>query len=199
MIWQFNPPAAPWWGGFWERLVRSIKTPMKKVLGQSLITDKELATLIIRIEEQINSRPLTPIVDDPDQVPLTPAEMLIGRPLQQPTDPWPDIPPSKTAFSARLKYLRSLQENWTKRWVNEYVPTLQPRQKWHQGSKNITPGSLVLLKKENLKRHLWPLARVKETHVGRDGHVRSVTLQDNKGKTIKRPIQNLVLLEGCED
>ena len=62
-----------------------------------------------------------------------------------------------------------------------------------------TPGSLVLLKKENLKRHLWPLARVKETHVGRDGHVRSVTLQDNKGKTIKRPIQNLVLLEGCED
>ena len=199
VIWQFNPPAAPWWGGFWERLVRSIKTPMKKVLGQSLITDKELATLIIRIEEQINSRPLTPIVDDPDQVPLTPAEMLIGRPLQQPTDPWPDIPPSKTAFSARLKYLKSLQENWTKRWINEYVPTLQPHQKWHQGSKNITPGSLVLLKKENLKRHLWPLARVKETHVGRDGHVRSVTLQDNKGKTIKRPIQNLVLLEGCED
>ena len=199
IIWQFNPPAAPWWGGFWERLVKSIKSPMKKVLGQSLITDKELGTLITQIEEQINSRPLTLLVDDPDQVPLTPAEMLIGRPLQQPQEPWPDIPPSGTAFSARMKYLRSLQETWSKRWINEYLPALQPRPKWHQDSKNITPGSLVLLKKENLKRHLWPLARVKETHLGRDGFVRSVTLQDNKGKSIKRPIQNLVLLEGTED
>ena len=199
ITWQFNPPAAPWWGGFWERLVHSVKTPIKKVLGQSLITDKELGTLIIRIEEQINSRPLTPIVDDPDQVPLTPAEMLIGRPLQQPQDPWPEIPPARTAFSARMKYLRSLQESWSKRWINEYLPALQPRPKWHQDVKDITPGSLVLLKKENLKRHLWPLARVKECHAGRDGHIRSVTLQDNKGKDIKRPIQNLVLLEGNED
>ena len=199
ITWQFNPPAAPWWGGFWERLVHSVKTPIKKVLGQSLITDKELGTLMIKIEEQINSRPLTPIVDDPDQVPLTPAEMLIGRSLQQPQDPWPEIPPARTAFSARMKYLRSLQESWSKRWINEYLPTLQPRPKWHQDVKDITPGSLVLLKKENLKRHLWPLARVKECHAGRDGHIRSVTLWDNKGKDIKRPIQNLVLLEGNED
>ena len=168
-------------------------------MGQSLITDKELGTLITQIEEQINSRPLTLLVDDPDQVPLTPAEMLIGRPLQQPQEPWPDIPPSGTAFSARMKYLKNLQESWSKRWVNEYLPALQPRPKWHQDTKNITPGSLVLLKKENLKRHLWPLARVKECHAGRDGHIRSVTLRDNKGEDIKRPIQNLVLLEGNED
>ena len=199
VTWQFNPPAAPWWGGFWERLVKSVKTPLKKVLGQSLVSDKELETIIIRIEGQINSRPLTPLVDDPEQVPLTPAEMLIGRSLQQPQDPWPEIPPPRAAFSARQKYLRSLHESWTNRWVKEYLPALQPRPKWHQASKDLTPGSIVLLKKENVKRHLWPLARIKECHTGRDGHIRSVTLQDNKGKDIRRPIQNLVLLEGNEE
>ena len=199
VTWQFIPPAAPWWGGFWERLVRSIKAPLKKILGKALVTDKELSTLIIRIEEQINSRPLTALVDDPDQVPLTPAEILIGRSLQQPKELSSDIPPPHAAFSARQRYLKSLQQSWTKRWVQEYLPTLQPRTKWHRDSDNITPGSLVLLKKENQKRHLWPLAKVIETHVGRDGNVRSVTLQDDRRNLIKRPIQNLVLLEGTDN
>ena len=199
ITWQFIPPAAPWWGGFYESLVKSVKTPLKKVLGQCLVSDKELDTVITQIEGQINSRPLTPLVDDPEQVPLTPADMLIGRPLQQPHDPWPEIPPPRAAFSARQKYLQSLHESWTKRWVQEYLPALQPRPKWHKEFKDITPGSIVLLKKEQVKRHLWPLARVKECHMGRDGHIRSVTLRDNKGKELKRPIQNLVILEGNEE
>lgn len=28
---------APWWGGYWERLVQSIKRPLKKVLGRSTL------------------------------------------------------------------------------------------------------------------------------------------------------------------
>ena len=199
VIWQFNPPAAPWWGGFWERLVHSIKAPLKKILGKALVSDKELSTLIIQIEEQINSRPLTTLVDDPEQIPLTPAEMLIGRSFQQPIEASLDIPPPHAAFSARQKYLKNLHQSWTKRWVQEYLPTLQPRTKWHRDSENIKPGAIVLLKKENQKRHLWPLARIIETHEGRDGYVRSVTLKDEKQKLIKRPVQNLVLLEGTNN
>ena len=198
VIWEFNPPAAPWWGGFWERLVGSIKAPLKKILGNALVTDKELSTLIARIEQQINSRPLLPLVDDPDQSPLTPADILIGRPLQHAPDAPADIPSLHAAFSARQKYLKNLQQSWTKRWVQEYLPTLQPRQKWHKKHDNLTPGSLVLVQKENQKRHLWPLARIEEVHIGRDGNVRSATLRDGKNNIIRRPIQNLVLLEGSK-
>ena len=60
----------------------------------------------------------------------------------------------------------------------------------------IEPGSLVLLKRENRKYRLWPMARVVESHTAHDGYVRSVTLKDYKNKLIRRPIQNLVLLEG---
>ncbi|GFQ92318.1 integrase catalytic domain-containing protein [Trichonephila clavata] len=37
IIWKFIIPRASWWGGFWERMVRSVKTPLKKILGRSCL------------------------------------------------------------------------------------------------------------------------------------------------------------------
>ena len=53
--WNFIIERAPWWGGFWERLVRSIKTPLKKVLGRSTLNFEELRTVLVEIEAVINS------------------------------------------------------------------------------------------------------------------------------------------------
>jgi len=36
--WEFIVEKAPWWGGFWERLVRSIKNCLKKNLGSATLT-----------------------------------------------------------------------------------------------------------------------------------------------------------------
>lgn len=30
IVWKFNPPAAPWWSGFWERLVRMLKELLRR-------------------------------------------------------------------------------------------------------------------------------------------------------------------------
>ncbi|GFV12354.1 integrase catalytic domain-containing protein [Trichonephila clavipes] len=32
--WKFSPPSAPWWGGFWKRLVGMLKNVLRKVLGK---------------------------------------------------------------------------------------------------------------------------------------------------------------------
>ncbi|GFS48344.1 integrase catalytic domain-containing protein [Trichonephila inaurata madagascariensis] len=40
--WLFSPPSAPWYGGFWERMVRSIKELLRKCLG---VTYEEMLTL----------------------------------------------------------------------------------------------------------------------------------------------------------
>ena len=34
-MWLFNPPSAPWHGGFYERLVGAVKAPLRKVLGKA--------------------------------------------------------------------------------------------------------------------------------------------------------------------
>ena len=54
--WRFIPSRAPWFGGFWERLVALIKNPIKKVLGRSHLTFDQLHTLITEIKAVINDR-----------------------------------------------------------------------------------------------------------------------------------------------
>ena len=57
--WIFNPPAAPWFGGFYERLVRVVKTPLKKVLGKALLRPAELVTVhqTIRFKRNFKNTP----------------------------------------------------------------------------------------------------------------------------------------------
>ncbi|XP_065672046.1 uncharacterized protein LOC136089882 [Hydra vulgaris] len=55
---KFILPASPWWGGFYERFVKSVKIPLLKVMGKSLVTYEELQKVLCDIESVINSRQL---------------------------------------------------------------------------------------------------------------------------------------------
>ena len=57
--WKFNPPAAPHFGGVWERLVRSCKKAMYAVLRNRSVTQDVLSTTICIVEQTLNARPLT--------------------------------------------------------------------------------------------------------------------------------------------
>ena len=48
--WKFIPRAAPWYGGWWERLIGLTKTTLKKVLGRSQVSADVLRTVITEIE-----------------------------------------------------------------------------------------------------------------------------------------------------
>jgi len=36
--WRFIVEKAPWWGGFWERLIQSVKRCMKKSIGRTTLS-----------------------------------------------------------------------------------------------------------------------------------------------------------------
>lgn len=56
--WHFIPPASPHFGGLWEAGVKSTKTHLTKIIGNSSLTFEELSTLLVQIEAILNSRPL---------------------------------------------------------------------------------------------------------------------------------------------
>ncbi|KRZ11249.1 hypothetical protein T11_1034 [Trichinella zimbabwensis] len=80
--WAFFTERAPWCGGYWERMVRSVKVPLRKTVGRSLLIFDELQTVLCEVEARINDRPLTLVSSGAqDKLALTPVQFLIRRSL----------------------------------------------------------------------------------------------------------------------
>ena len=46
--WVFNLEKAPWWGGFFERLIQSVKRCLKKTIGKAKLTYDELLIVLTK-------------------------------------------------------------------------------------------------------------------------------------------------------
>jgi hypothetical protein len=110
---------------------------------------------------------------------------------------WP--PPD--LFSSRDEMLRKqwrTVQHWTnefwRRRLKEYLPTLQKRTRWQNQTDNLQVGDIVQLIDEGFTRGDWPIGRVVETHPGEDRKVRVVTVQ-TRGRQLKRPITKVARIE----
>ncbi|XP_003742030.1 uncharacterized protein LOC100901773, partial [Galendromus occidentalis] len=65
--WEFITARAPWHGAWWERMVQTIKRPLRKVLGRNTLSFRELETVLTGIEALVNQRPLTSVQLDPNE------------------------------------------------------------------------------------------------------------------------------------
>lgn len=190
--WHFIPPASPHFGGLWEAGVKSTKYHLRRIIGNGTCTFEELSTLLCQIECCLNSRPLCPLTNDPNDFEiLTPGHFLIGRPLlsrQQPTTL--NISPNRLEYWQRI--YQQTQHFW-KKWQSEYLSRLQQRPKWIEKQHEIQINDLVLLKEENLPPSQWKLARIIDVHPGTDGIIRVATIR-TPTNILKRPIVKLCKL-----
>ena len=66
--WRLIVEKAPWHGGFWERLIKSVKRCLKKSIGRAMLSFEELRTLLVEIESTLNNCPITYVYDDEEEV-----------------------------------------------------------------------------------------------------------------------------------
>jgi hypothetical protein len=79
----------------------------------------------------------------------------------------------------------------------EYLNQLHQRHKWKDIQTNMTIGTVVLIKEENLPPLLWQKGVLTEVHPGGDNLIRVVTVKIVKGY-FKRPIQKLCVLPSSD-
>ena len=60
-------------------------------------------------------------------------------------------------------------------------------------TRNVQVGDVIILQEDNMVPTKLPLAKVIQTHTGRDGLVRVVTIKTATG-TYKRPVTKIALL-----
>jgi hypothetical protein len=82
-----------------------------------------------------------------------------------------------------------------RRWLKEYLPSLQQRQKWSIPQRNFVVNDIVLVLDESRPRNNWPLGRVIEVYTNAgDKLVRSVKVRTSSSELV-RPVDKIVLLE----
>jgi len=138
------------------------------------------------VESIINGRPLTTVSDDHrDFEPLTPNHLLLMRPGNSVS---PDIFVTQDQFSRkRWRQVQYLADVFWRRWIREYLPTLQLRQKLMNVLRNLEIGDIVIIMDDNVPRNSWSLGSVIETFSGADGLVRSVKVV-TKSSTLTRQL-----------
>ena len=200
--WRFNLARASWWGGLFERLVRSTKRCLKKAVGSRRMTFEELQTEIIKIEAVLNSRPLTYIYEKDLAVPVTPEHLHRG---ERTLDNYDDSDSSEIpeefdltredAIAAVQKRASVVDHFWC-RWQKEYLADLREVHQRHVQKKDpdIRIGDVVLIGDKKVKRCKWKLGKVIELVKGRDGVVRGAVLETEKERQ-SRPLQKLYPLE----
>ena len=211
---------APWWGGYIEKGVQSVKRALLRILGNTVLDALEYTTVLYEVAALINSRPITTVHDSAGEAePVSPSMLLRGRSLVH-------IPPmyemtvdgkAPQMCTGRLRYLEKLKTYFWTRWVKEYLADLREihsRRKVGSQLRQPVVGELVLVRNKMLPRGTWKVGRVVELKPGRDGQTRSVRVEVLKGKkktsglgrvkNIKKVIlnrspQHLVPLEGVTE
>ncbi|UYV76289.1 hypothetical protein LAZ67_13003275 [Cordylochernes scorpioides] len=189
--WIFIPPSAPWWGGFWERMVRTIKEMLIKMLGHRKLKYVQLQTALCEIESIINNRPLTYVSeDDNDLKPLTPNEFLQNGPESS----FPEFENLKPEMlHTRYRELGQLKRELKQRFLKEYLGALIQKSE-NIDRRQLKVGDVVLIGQENLKRMFWPKGRIVNLIPGKDGIVRVAHVKTSTGILI-RALQRLHPLE----
>lgn len=135
ITWKFITERAPWWGGFYKRLIGLMKRCLKKTLGKACLNMTELNTILTEVEAVLNSRPLTYPYTDINDASLTPSHFLCGyRLLTLPdtnakeNEADPDYIPSEMstkALTKRAQYQKTLIKAFWTRWKTEYLTSLR--------------------------------------------------------------------------
>ena len=145
--------------------------------------------LVAGVEVVVKSRPLTSVtfVENIERL-LSPNDLLLLNPDFKAETGTAD------AYSKHWKRIQFYADQFWKRWVKEFLPTLLPRSKWLELKRNVSINDVVLIVDENSPRSQWALKQIVKTYS--KGIIRTVStyLQEPGVQNKNDPFQKFVSL-----
>ena len=209
--WKVSPPDSPWRQGKAERRIGIVKKLLYHSVGDSRLTPLELQTALFSIANICNERPLglSKPREDGSYMLITPNQLLMGRSLNS----FPDDSgiAESLPMKARYRLVKHVTDMFWQRWCSYVSPSLVLRQKWHEKSRNLCVGDLVMICEDSKVKSKYKMGVVDVVKESDDGFVRSATvrycnIQSNpRGEEVvtnihvTRSIQRLVLIMPVEE
>ncbi|XP_028411629.1 uncharacterized protein LOC114534388 [Dendronephthya gigantea] len=163
ITWKYQPPASPHWGGVHESLVKSVKRALYRTLNPKGTTtsphptDPQLSALFAEVERFVNSRPLTYVSNDPEDIEaITPYHFWLHR--RSTVVPLGDY--SRPDLRDRFKQTQHLANAVWQQWIKLYLPSLMSRRKWKTEERNVAVNDVVLVVESGGLRGEWKLGRI---------------------------------------
>ncbi|XP_003737427.1 uncharacterized protein LOC100898400 [Galendromus occidentalis] len=201
--WNFITPNSPSHGGFYERLVQSVKRPLRKVLGTSVPHFRDLEVILSNIELMINKRPITAVASGLDSTEaLSPMDLLHGYRgdtffPQHAANPMRTKDSDKIIFSRRWTYQQRILNSFWKRFHREYLSYLRSaHNRLPIPARPLKIGDICLLEDSNANRAYWPLCKVIALkNESAPEKSKSCTIKTATGQIFNRPITKLFPIE----
>jgi hypothetical protein len=175
--WKFIPSRAPWWGGFYESLIRPFKAVLRAELPRMRVRNYlDVHRLCKHAEACLNHRPLwAGLNSDTDVLAVTPFQFKsVEFDIEN-----EEIHSNAVEISV-LKQMKSQQTAAIGRlWHKVRMSMLTELQKFHDrrstpAERTLKVDDLVLLKNDWSARSFWPIARITKVYPDARGIVRTV-------------------------
>ena len=75
--WSFNLEKAPWWGGFFEQMVQSVKQCLRKSIRSAMLSYDELSTVLTKSRSHYKFKTNLYLSSEDLEEPLTPSHLLM--------------------------------------------------------------------------------------------------------------------------
>jgi hypothetical protein len=195
--WQFIPERSPWWGGFWERLVASVKSALKRVLRFRSLTFEQMSTFLVTVERVLNDRPISftegEDLDRPQA--LRPSDLLDGPPEPLAVEVITPGHSTPMLLGKDLQVRIQLNREFNQRWGDEYLIRMHSWSTKSRAQGRLPKvGDVVLIEGEHPNRLKWKIARVLAIYLGTDGTPRAALVKTDTFTT-RRATQRLYYLE----
>ncbi|XP_070505333.1 uncharacterized protein [Chironomus tepperi] len=187
--WKFIPVKSPWFGGFYERLIKEVKRAVQSSTENRKVSKVELNIALQEAAHRINCRPLTyNSISSEDEEVLTPHHIAKNR------SGWPLLPSIHgmkevhDPVNDKNVYRRGriLGEDMARRFIAYYLPILTKRDKWFKDNPPLRVNDLVLLCDPNKFRSAWERAKIIKIYKSKDNKSRVADVQMPDGTIRKR-------------